>query len=452
MKIIFCNPKNSQGKTHSRKGMYAPLGMLSLATVLDRKFSGRVEVRVVDEDIGYIDWDEGLEADLVGFYATSFNYDNCVKYASVAKEMGAVTLVGGPHASVLAVNIIHNQSCFDYVIRYEAELPLTRLVSMLFREERIDKHQIPNLVFRENGKVVSSIGIHENNLVELPIPSRAYVPLDLYINNFTKVYPEKSSIRPASIYSSKGCSWRDKTGGCAFCARLEEGIRFRDIGQIWDEIVDLKVRYEVNSIWDISDDNLNNREWFDDFVAGRPKECEDLSFFIYSRVGCIKPGVIKKLKELNVEEVFLGVESGDNRVLRQSFKGQTTKTALNACKLLHDSKIKYFPSFILGLPGESLESMENTYNLCKEMADMGGLDRLGCTILIPIPGSAAYNKLLAEPDLGEELAGADRIDLTFLEKIWIERFTQCGYEDVVACRDKINELMKDFKIFGGRSD
>ena len=452
MKIILCNPRNSQGKTHSRKGMYAPLGMLSLATVLDQKFSGRVEVRVIDEDIGDIDWNGGLEADVVGFYATTFNYRNCVKYAAVAKEMGSVTLVGGPHASVLAENILRNQSFFDYAVRFEAELPVTRLVSMLLGEERIDRRQIPNLVFRESGKVISSINMYENNLVELPIPSRAFVPLDSYINNFIKVYPEKGTIRPASIYSSKGCSWRDKTGGCIFCARLEEGIRFRDIDQIWEEIVDLKVRYDINSIWDISDDNLNNREWFDDFVARRPKECEDLSFFIYSRVGCIKPGVIGKLQELNVEEVFLGVESGDNRVLQQSFKGQTSKTALNACNLLHDSRIKYFPSFILGLPGESVESMENTYNLCKEMADMGGLDRLGCTTLIPIPGSAAYHKLLAEPDLGKELAGADDIDLAFLEKAWVERFTQCSYVDVAGYLDKINDLMKDFKVFGGQSD
>jgi len=452
VKIIFCNPRNSQGKTHSRKGMYVPLGILSLATVLKEKFMGRVDIQVIDEDIGDIDWNAGLKADVVGFYSTSFNYSTCVQYAAAAKENGAVTLVGGPHASVLSENTIRNQSCFDYVVRFEAELPMTMLVSMLLEEEKIDRRQIPNLVFRENGSVISSNSMHENNLRELPIPSREFVPLDSYINNFTKVYPEKKPIRPASIYSSKGCSWRDKTGGCIFCARLEEGIRFRDIDQIWEEIVGLKTRYGVNSIWDISDDNLNNRKWFDDFVDRRPRECEDLSFFIYSRVGCIKPGVIGKLRELNVEEVFLGVESGDNRVLKQSFKGQTARTALNACQLLHDSGIKYFPSFILGLPGESVESMENTYLLCKEMADMGGLDRLGCTILIPIPGSAAYNKLLAEPDLGKELAGADDIDLAALEKAWIERFTNCSHEEVISYRDKINELMKDFKVFGGRSD
>lgn len=452
MKIILCNPQNSQGKTHSRKGMYAPLGMLSLATVLRNEFSDQIKIKVIDEDIGDINWDTAFEANVVCFYSTSFNYANCVKYATSVKKKDATTIIGGPHASVLAKNIIRNQPCFDYAIKFEAEQPLTRLISLILGQEKNDVREIPNLVFRENGKVINSNKLYENNLLELPIPSREFVPLESYIKNFSKVYPDKSSIRPASIYSSKGCSWRDKTGGCIFCARLEEGIRFRDIDQIWEEIGELKDRYDINSIWDISDDNLNNREWFDNFVSRKPKECEDLSFLIYSRVGCIRPEVITGLQKMNVEEVFLGVESGDNRVLQKSFKGQTANTALRACQLLRDSGIKYFPSFILGLPGETVQSMENTYNLCKKMAEMGGLERLGCTVLIPIPGSAAYNMLLDEPDLGSELAHADDIDLSALEKAWIERFTDSRYEDVILYRDKINELMKDFMVFGGRSD
>ena len=93
---------------------------------------------------------------------------------------------------------------------------------------------------------------------------------------FENKYPENFNIRPGSIYSSKGCSWRDRTGGCVFCARLEEGVRFRDSKQIWSEIEMLQQKYGINSIWDIADDNLNNKEWFVGFVKEEPLDIHEI--------------------------------------------------------------------------------------------------------------------------------------------------------------------------------
>lgn len=453
MKILFCNPKNSSGKSHSRKGMYVPLGILSIATVLKENLGDRISITVIDEDVEEIGQDRYADFDLVGFYSTSFNYSNCVLYATAAKAAGCKIMLGGPHPSILAENIMRNQTCFDYVVKFEAERSILQLVQYLMQTDEVpERTSIPNLVFQESSAIVANAGSLENKLFDLPIPSREFIRFNRYIDNYRKIYPDKASVRPGSIYSSKGCSWRDKTGGCVFCARLEEGIRFREIEQIWMEIEMLQEQYGVNSIWDISDDNLNNIDWFKRFVKARPASCRDLSFFIYSRVNCIKPEIIPYLHELRVEEIFLGVESGDNRVLQQSFKGQTARSALRAVSLLKESNITYFPSFILGLPGESAESMENTYQLCKQMAEIGGLERLGCTILIPIPGSAAFNMLLADKELSTDLAMVDDIDLAALERIWIERFTNADYQEVLAYRDKINELMKNFMVFGGRSD
>ncbi len=451
MNILFCNPKNSQGTTHSRKGMYAPLGILSVATVLTEKFGNEAEITVWDEDVETVNPDAFAGFDLAGFYSTTFNYSTCVEYATIAKSYGCTTVLGGPHSTVLAQNILRNQTCFDFVIRFEAETPMTELVNCILTNDKIGLSEVPNMVYQEKGKIVFNKKTYENKLEELPFPSREFVPFESYIRNYQGFYSDKGHIRPASLYSSKGCSWRDKTGGCVFCARLEEGVRFRNIDQIWSEIQMLRDRYDVNSIWDISDDNLNNKKWFKKFVRSRPSDCEDLSFFIYSRVGFITPEVIPYFKELNVEEVFLGVESGDNKILNRSFKGQTAKMSLRATRLLKENNIKYFPSFILGLPGESRGSMENTYRLCQQLADMGGLDRLGCTILQPIPGSPSYDMLLKDEDIGNWLKDADEIDLSDLEKSWVEKFTETDHATTVAYRCKINELMKDFMVFGSEN-
>ena len=451
MKILLCNPANTQGTKHSRKGMYVPLGLLSLATCLEQEFGSKVQISVVDEDVEVLDQSSLGNYDLVGLYATTFNYGQAASYASTAKQAGCTTILGGPHPSVLAQNILTNQSCFDYIIRFEAEHTLVKLVGLLL-DGRPDSNLIralPNLALRdEAGLIHSGEALYENDLTSLPIPSRKFIRFNQYVDNYLKVYPEKAGMRPGSIYSSKGCSWRDKTGGCIFCARLENGVRFRDIDQIWAEIQMLQQDYGVNSIWDIADDNLNNKEWFIKFVQRRPPECRDVKFFIYSRVNPIKPWVIPYFQELNVEEVFLGIESGDNRLLKMSFKGQTREISLNALKLLNEYHIKFYPSFVLGLPGESIESLENTLDLCRRISDLGGLDRMSATILKPIPGSKAYDRVLSETEFGPELAKRDDIDLAHLEKYWISNFTEVSYDTVQEYRNLINDLMGQYHVFG----
>jgi radical SAM superfamily enzyme YgiQ (UPF0313 family) len=450
MRILLCNPRNSQGTEHSRKGMYVPLGILSIATFLKEKLGSAVHIDVCDEDVEELRVGIFSNYEIVGFYATTFNYAQAVRYAYFAREYGCITVLGGPHPTVLAKNILTNKNCFDYVIRFEAEVPFAELVKYLLNNgSQSDLGKIPNLAYKDNNKkVIINKGLYENVLTDLPIPSREFIRLDLYVENYREQYPEKSNIRPGSIYSSKGCSWRDKTGGCVFCARLEEGVRFRGIEQIWSEIQMLQDEYGVNSIWDIADDNLNNKDWFIEFVKKRPKSCQDVKFLIYSRVGPIKPWVIDHFFELNVEEIFLGIESGDNRILKNAFKGQTRELSYRTLELLNKSKIKFFPSFVLGLPGESKESLNNTFELCKDIAELGGLDRISSTILKPIPGSPSYMRVLRETKYGKDLEKMDDVDLVFLEKYWIDRFTDVEYETVMEYKNNIDELMSDYHVFG----
>jgi anaerobic magnesium-protoporphyrin IX monomethyl ester cyclase len=431
--------------------MYAPLGLLSVATCLKNSFKDQLQIEIVDEDVEQLDLKTLGSFDVVGFYSTTFNYEQTVEYAYWVKEAGAMTVLGGPHPTVLADLIMANRRCFDYVIRSEAELPFIALIEKFMggtlQTDNVLK--VPNLVYKSAAEdVIFSPEMLVNDLSKLPIPSREYLPIERYVENYHTVYPEHSNTIPGSIYSSKGCSWRDRTGGCVFCARLEEGVRFRPIDQIWQEIEILKVHYGVNLIWDIADDNLNNPDWFIQFVERRPESCKDIRFFIYSRVNPIKSWVIPYFKKLNVEEVFLGIESGDNDLLRLCSKGQTRDSAFKALRLLNDHGIKFYPSFVLGLPGETRESMENTLSMCHDIAELGGMDRISATILKPIPGSPAFQRILEKTIFGRDLARMDVIDLEFLERYWIDQFTGVSYEQILSVREEINKIMSPYHVFG----
>lgn len=443
MKVILCNPEVKLQYSHSRKGMYPPLGLLSLATCLEKDHPG-VEVQIIDGDVGTVKGEMFEGADIVGFHTNSFNYENCLSLAQDARNSGAKVIFGGPHASVLWKNILLNRHYVDFIIIEEGERALSLLVKRFLNNKKLEYSDIPNLAYRDdNGMPIRSSNIHINTSEEMITPSRRFINVESYVKNYRKVYTKEciSFERPLSIYSSKGCSWRDKTGGCVFCARLEKNVRFRNIDEIWDEIRGLKEQYKTDYIWDISDDNLNSPSWFKAFVDRRPDDLSDINFLIYSRVNRITEAIVPYLKRLNVYEVYLGIESGDDAILKSTLKGTTSRLALNAARRLKDAGIYYFPSFVLGLPGETEESLNNTLKFAENLTEIGSIFRMSATILMPIPGSQVYDMLLKNPAFGEELAVKDIISIKGLEKLWIENYTDVDYATAEKYQKMINEVV-----------
>jgi len=454
MKIVLCNPEVSLRYSHSRKGMYPPLGILAIATFLERKLKNDIEIEVIDGDVEEIRDERFKGADLVGFHVNSFNYGNCIELAQKAKEYGAKVVFGGPHASVLWRNIMMNRSFVDFIVIEEGEMTMTLLIKKLENNLIDEFEEIPNLVYRnKNGVPKKANKNYVNTKNDLITPSREFVDIEKYIDNYRKIYTKDqvSFDRPASIYSSKGCTWRDKSGGCIFCARLDKGVRFRNIKQIWEEIRDLSKLYEIDYIWDISDDNLNSPEWFKSFVNQKPDELNNISFLIYSRVNRISDDIISYLRKLNVYEVYLGFESGDNQILKQSFKGANIDIAIGAAERLKRAGIFYFPSFVLGLPGETEKSLSNTLKFAERLAKIGSIYRMSATILMPIPGSKVFQSLLENKEFGEVLSKKDLISIKELEKLWIDHYTNIDYATAKKYQKLISEVIIDkfpAEIFG----
>lgn len=454
-KILLCNPEVSQAFSHSRKGMYPPLGLLSLATRLDLDYPEMLEIRVIDGDTDRIETDCFKDADLVCFHVNSFNYENVLRFSITAKSNGTIILYGGPHATVLWKNIMTNRPEVDYIITEEGEIPLSMLVGRMFFGKAIDLSNIPNLVYRKSGSkdFERSCTSYENTSKDMITPLRKYIDVEKYIRNAWEIYKNTNYgiCRPFSIYSGKGCSWRERSGGCVFCARLDKNVKYRDICQIWSEVRYLKEQCGADHIWDISDDNLNSKVWFKEFVNAKPDDLSDLSFLVYSRVNGINDETIEYLKKLNVFEVYLGFESGDPEMLKKAHKGSSVKVSLNSATKLAKNGIKYFPSFVIGLPGESRNSLENTFQFLKRLRDIGGFYRSAATILMPIPGSRVFEMLLKDETAGKVLNGADSLDIKQLERLWIDKFTDVEYEVLEEYQSKMNAL-NNIKTFGAALD
>lgn len=443
MKITFINPNVNLDYSGPRAKIYPPLGLLSLAGFLKTKFGKAADISVVDEVVEEEIPESVYKSDFFCIGVNSFNYANGIKHAKKAKQNGAFVIIGGPHATVLPENILRLRQEVDFIITHEGEIGLFMLISNLM-SRRTDYKDIPNLFYRENGSIKSSKIYIENDLRDLPIIDRSYVPLEKYIINYQTCYKKELDKigyrRPTSIYSSKGCSWRNKTGGCIFCARLEKDVRFRNVQDIWKEITILTQLYKIDHIWDISDDNLNDIQWFKDFVSLKPKTVNP-KFLVYSRASAITEEAIVYFKELNVHEIYVGFESGDNDMLRSARKGSSQRHNLKTLETISRSGINIYPSFVLGLPGESENSLKNTLDFIKQIIQSCNFYRISATILIPIPGSEAFRLLSQHEKVRhKDYTKQDNFDLKTMEREWVELFTKVDYTTLEKYRDEVNNL------------
>ncbi|MCD6448400.1 MAG: radical SAM protein, partial [Thermoplasmata archaeon] len=98
--------------------------------------------------------------------------------------------------------------------------------------------------------------------------------------------------------------------------------------------------------------------------------------------------LIKFAAAKGLREVLLGVESGSDKILKIVNKGTTRKMNLDAIKLLHSLRVKVKCAFIIGLPGESRETLRETEDFCREVKDM--VADFDFTVFVPYHGSRIY--------------------------------------------------------------
>ena len=249
-----------------------------------------------------------------------------------------------------------------------------------------------------------------------------------YIKNFHKEHPTWNA-RAANIFTHMGCKYK-----CIFCSRQgpKHGVYLRNPKQVWDEVTDLVQKHKINYIVDFSDAITQKIEWLREFIRLKPEDINP-TFHVFSTAEDINEETIGLLKRINVRHIFIGAESGDRELAAKIMKGKhfSPDVTLNAIKLLTAANISITPSFVLGLPGETEETLEHTYNLAKKIHEITNFEEIFCSALIPFPGSIAFNKLKT-----------DSFDPEELKQLWIKEFCNADYETIMSYVDKILALGK----------
>ncbi len=262
-------------------------------------------------------------------------------------------VAGGPHAIVMPDDLLRRG--FDQVVASEGELVILDIMNGN-RDKLITREPV-------------------QNLDTIPFPDREY--------NIAQKYKwMMDGLSTANIFTSRGCPY-----SCSFCCRggsFGSKVRYRSAQDVISEIMELKSQYKYKAVMFYDDELLLNIERDKEiFIALSVLE---MPYRILTRSNFINDATCKILKDTGCRELFLGIESGSQQILNNIKKRTTIDMNKAAIALLKHYGIRVKTGFIIGLPGETLQTIQDTEKFIEETQP----DDLDFTILTVYPGSHIY--------------------------------------------------------------
>ena len=380
MKVLLINPPSDAGNP------ILPLGLASIAAVLEK---AGVVVKVIDA------WAEGLnfeqlkeriaslEPNIIGVTMMSPTLISAMKTVDVAKSSApqATVIVGGPHSSALPQECLEDNPNIDVVVIGEGEYTMLELVETLSNGG--DLGNVEGIVYMQNGSVTftnprSPVG----DLDSLPLPARHLFPLDKY-----KTHPPYGRKNPyANMITSRGCPFH-----CAYCSKAVFGrkLRMQSPQEVVDEIEYLIKEYRVKEIHFYDDDftlDMKRAKLICEEILRRDIK---IIWSCTTRVDLVSKELLQLMKKAGCWLISYGVESGCQEILDRIEKGTKVEEIKDAFQWTKEAGIRTLGYFMVGLPGETGETMQETIDLCFELNP----DFIAWTMLIIFPGSSLYKSM-----------------------------------------------------------
>jgi radical SAM superfamily enzyme YgiQ (UPF0313 family) len=336
---------------------------------------------------------ERFRPELVGITSVTLNHHIAESIAEVVRKCDerVPVVMGGPHVSFEIEGSFQRLPALDYVAIGEGEHTMRELVRAL--EGRMDLRDVKGLagVERATGRVWKNAPRPlEDDLDTLPNPARDLVPLARYL----------AFDSHASVVTSRGCPYE-----CIFCsapAWTGRKVRYRNPRLCVDEIEEL-ARLGFSEIT-IEDDlfTLYRKHFL--AVCGELIERDTgIRWNAFSRVDTITPEIVGTMARAGCQAICFGVESGNQEVLDLVKKNSNLAKVKEAMRMAQDAGICALASFIVGLPGETEETLRKTVEFAEELKhEFGSL--YGFHILSPFPGTEVREKAA---EYGLEILNSD---------------------------------------------
>lgn len=294
-----------------------------------------------------------------------------------------IVIVGGPHISSMSRETMARFPEFDVAVVGEGEEALVHLLAAL--EAGRPLKTVPAVCYLEDGEVHSNPGLPINrDLDHLPMPAWDLLP------GFPERYPAAIYDFPrspvATIAASRGCPFH-----CKFCDTSTFGAKVRHYSpeKVFELMVHLKETYGVRHILFVDDlflaSKVRTRQLCELILESGLK----MTWSCTARVDTVKPDILETMKQAGCWEISFGLESGSNRILKSMDKSADIERSVQAMRWTHEAGIRTKGLFILGYPGETVETIEKTRDFIRD----NPITIMNLTKFTPYPGSPIYKDL-----------------------------------------------------------
>lgn len=393
---------------------YPPLGTLYAAALLR---SAGVSVALFDTMLS--DPETGFETALkqhcpkiVVIFEDNFNFLSkmCltrmreVAYGILEASLrfGAEVLVNGSDASDHTLDYL--QKGFRCVLLGEAECTLLEAVQHLMGGDQSALDRVAGIAYLDklSGRMVKTDRrelLHD--LDHLPFPSRDLIDTDAYRNAWKSAHGYFS----LNLVASRGCPYQ-----CNWCAKPIYGDSFsvRSATLVAEEMRQLKHDFGADHLW-FADDIFGLRpKWVGQLADEVQRLDAAIPFKMQSRVDLMTPDTVRALRRAGCAEVWMGAESGSQKILDAMDKGTRVDQIAKARENLRREGIRacYFLQF--GYPGEAWKDIQNTIRLVRDTRP----DDIGVSVSYPLPGTKFFERVQAQ--LGAKTNWSDSEDLAMM--------------------------------------
>jgi anaerobic magnesium-protoporphyrin IX monomethyl ester cyclase len=391
---------------------YAPLGTLYAVSYLQKhNYSvSFFDTMFVNSPESIIPEIEKSHPDIFVIYDDGFNYltkmclenmrDAAFKMIQFAKAKGCKVFVSSSDSTDQFE--MYLKAGADFILLGEAELTLVQLTNRI-NEDLDDFSSIEGIAYMVENRVVKTKRRSVMNSLDLlPFPAWDVINLEPY----REMWLEHAGYFSMNMGTTRGCPFK-----CNWCAKPIYGNRYnsRSPQNVISELKMLKEKYNFDHIWFCDDIFGLKPGWVREFANLVEKEGLKFKFKMQGRVDLLlQEDNIRDLARAGCDNIWMGAESGSQRILDLMDKGTTVEQIYSATYLLKKVGIK--PSFFIqfGYLTETKKDIEKTIEMINHLLPF----EIGISVSYPLPGTAFYEKVKSQ--LGEKTNWKDSDELALM--------------------------------------
>jgi anaerobic magnesium-protoporphyrin IX monomethyl ester cyclase len=424
MKVLLINPPQIFYPGSDAPAGNLPLGLMYVAAVLEKAGYQAEILDALMTDAAFLKVGDTTEVgmpyerikedvrkrkpDIVGI-ANPFTCqaENTVRVANLVKEVDPdiLTVVGGPHVTVVPLKFLEDAENVDIAVIGEGEYTMLDVARFFEGQKKIS--EVQGIAYRKDKKpVLNPPRPFIQNLDELPYPAYHLVDMERYLSP-EKIEYRSFKGRAISMITSRGCPFN-----CNFCSvHLHMGRMFRahSPDYVISHIEYVVKKYRVKTIF-FEDDNLTLDQKRFETICDKIIE-KDIRFKWETpngiRADYLTLSLLEKMQKSGCQSIIFGIESGDQYVLDNIIdKSLKITEAIRVAKLCREIGLDASAFYVIGFPGEKKENIMKTVELAlklKKEYDLGML----LHIATPLYGTRLYEECRDNKFIRENLTPRD---------------------------------------------